>query len=116
MRRATSYYCGLVFALGGLISPVNAAEEKTGDLAEAAQNPIASMISLPFQNNTYFDIGPDNDTANALLIQPVYPMSLSKDWNVITRAIARCGADLHIFMYLNFGLQQKTRTINLGLA
>lgn len=87
MRRVANYYCWLVFALAGLGSPVNAVEEKTGDLAEAAQNPIASMISLPFQNNTYFGIGPDNDTANALLIQPVYPISLSKDWNVITRAI-----------------------------
>ncbi len=77
----------LVFALSGVNSSAYAAETKTSDLAEAAQNPIASMISLPFQNNTYFGIGPDDITANSLLIQPVYPISLSKDWNVIARAI-----------------------------
>ncbi len=77
----------LGFALAGLSSPVYADKKENGDLAEAAQNPIASMISLPFQNNTYFGIGPDDITANSLLIQPVYPISLSKDWNVITRAI-----------------------------
>ena len=57
-----------------------------GDLAAAAQNPIAAMISLPFQNNTFFRTGRDNDTANVLNIQPVIPFSLG-DWNVITRTI-----------------------------
>lgn len=56
------------------------------DLAAAAQNPIAAMISLPFQNNTFFRTGPDNDTANVLNIQPVIPFNLG-DWNVITRTI-----------------------------
>lgn len=57
------------------------------DLAAAAQNPIAAMVSLPFQNNTFFRTGPDNDTANVLNIQPVVPFSLSADWNLITRTI-----------------------------
>ena len=56
------------------------------DLAAAAQNPIAAMVSLPFQNNTFFRAGPDNDTANVLNIQPVIPFNLG-DWNVITRTI-----------------------------
>lgn len=56
------------------------------DLAAAAQNPIAAMISLPLQNNTFFRTGPDNDTANVLNIQPVVPFNLG-DWNVITRTI-----------------------------
>ena len=60
----------------------------TSDLAKAAQNPVADMISLPFQNNTYFGIGPDgDDVANVLNIQPVYPINLSEQWNVITRTI-----------------------------
>lgn len=45
------------------------------------------MISLPIQNNTFFGIGPDDTTANTTLIQPVLPISLSEDWNVILRAI-----------------------------
>lgn len=44
------------------------------------------MVSLPFENNTFFRTGPDNDTANVLNIQPVIPFNLG-DWNVITRTI-----------------------------
>ena len=55
-------------------------------LAEAAQNPVANMISVPFQNNTYFGIGPDEQTANVLNIQPVIPVKVG-DWNIITRTI-----------------------------
>ena len=46
-----------------------------GDLARAAQNPVASMISLPFQNNTNFKFGPEEKTQNILNIQPVIPFS-----------------------------------------
>ena len=59
----------------------------TEALAKAAQNPIASLISLPFQNNTDFGIGPDDETKNTLNIQPVWPFSLSDNWNLITRTI-----------------------------
>ncbi len=56
-------------------------------MAAAAQNPIASMSSLPFQNNTYFGAGPNHDkTANVLNIQPVLPFSAG-EWNIISRTI-----------------------------
>ena len=45
------------------------------------------MISLPFQNNTNFDIGPNDETQNILNIQPVYPLKLNDNWNFITRTI-----------------------------
>jgi len=57
------------------------------DLARAAQNPIADMISLPFQNNTNFNVGPLEKTQNILNIQPVYPVNLNEEWNLITRTI-----------------------------
>jgi len=57
------------------------------DLAKAAQNPIAKMISLPFQNNTNFNYGPEKETQNILNIQPVIPFSITKDWNLVTRTI-----------------------------
>jgi len=62
-------------------------EKSAAELAKATQNPLASMISLPFQNNTNFGIGPDDDTSNILNIQPVWPFSLNEDWNFITRTI-----------------------------
>lgn len=58
------------------------------ELIKASQNPIATMISLPFQNNTNLNIGPNDQTQNVLNIQPVWPFSLNDDWNVITRTIA----------------------------
>ena len=61
--------------------------EDKAALAKAAQNPIANLISLPFQNNTDFGVGPDDGTKNTLNIQPVYPVRLNDNWNLITRTI-----------------------------
>jgi len=63
------------------------AEDKA-DLAQAAQNPVADLISLPLQNNTNFGVGPGDDVQNVLNIQPVIPIGLSENWNLITRTIA----------------------------
>jgi hypothetical protein len=64
------------------------AQESTEALAAAAQNPVAAMYSLPFQNSTYFGAGPNHDkTANVLNIQPVLPFTVG-DWNIISRTIA----------------------------
>jgi hypothetical protein len=56
-------------------------------LREAAQNPIADLISVPFQNNTNFGIGNTDNIQNVLNIQPVFPVHLNEDWNLITRPI-----------------------------
>ena len=56
-------------------------------LAKLAQNPIANLVSVPFQNNTNFNVGPQNGTQVILNIQPVVPFELNKDWNLITRTI-----------------------------
>jgi hypothetical protein len=57
------------------------------DLARLAQNPVGNLISVPFQNNTNFNVGPQSGTQNILNIQPVIPVTLNKDWNLITRTI-----------------------------
>jgi len=69
------------------MAPVSAQESDAAALARAAQNPIADMISVPFQNNTNFDVGPLEKTQDVLNVQPVLPFSLNADWNVITRTI-----------------------------
>jgi hypothetical protein len=73
----------------GLIANTNLrAQQSTQDLAAAAQNPVAAMYSLPFQNNIYRGVGPQHDaTANVLNIQPVIPVTVG-DWNIISRTIA----------------------------
>lgn len=63
------------------------AQQSTEELAKAAQNPIAAMISVPFQNNTNFNVGPFNRAQDILNIQPVVPINLNADWNLISRTI-----------------------------
>jgi hypothetical protein len=48
-----------------------AAAENSDALRKAAQNPVASLISVPFQNNNNFNIGPYDRTQDVLNIQPV---------------------------------------------
>jgi len=63
------------------------AEMSAEELAKLAQNPVGNLISLPFQNNTNFNYGPMSGTQNILNIQPVIPIEISKEWNIITRTI-----------------------------
>jgi len=67
--------------------PAESEEAKTAALAKAAQNPVANLISVPLQNNTAFAIGPYNRTQDVLNIQPVIPVKLTENWNVIMRII-----------------------------
>jgi len=56
------------------------------DLAKKSQNPIGNMISLPIQNNTYFNVGPSDEWANSFQLQPVYPINFGSV-NLINRMI-----------------------------
>ena len=69
-----------------LASPARAEMSKE-ELAKLSQNPIANLISVPFQNNTNFSYGPQDGTQNILNIEPVIPVTLDSDWNLITRTI-----------------------------
>jgi len=61
------------------------AAQASGDLRSAVQNPISSLISLPFK--FVFDYGAQNGDGTTLNIQPVVPVSLG-DWNLVNRLIA----------------------------
>ena len=63
------------------------AQDNASDLAKQTQNPIADLVSLPLQFNTYFETGPKAKTQNVLLVQPVIPFSMNEDWNFIARPI-----------------------------
>ena len=64
-----------------------AAAVNTDALRKAAQNPVASLISVPVQDNFNGGITPGNTTQNVLNIQPVIPVKLSENWNLIIRWI-----------------------------
>jgi hypothetical protein len=82
-----------IFALSGLAASVIATAASTAghaqdaDLAQQLTNPIASLISVPFQFNYDGDIGPADGDRVTLNIQPVIPISLGEDWNLISRTI-----------------------------
>lgn len=57
------------------------------DMAKAAQNPVASIYSLPFQNNTVWGVGPYDRPQNILNIQPVIPIPIGSKINMINRII-----------------------------
>src|SRR5438094_10042529 len=63
------------------------AEEDETELAKKTQNPVADLISVPFQNNLSFGIGPRDATQWVLNVQPVVPFHLTENWNLITRTI-----------------------------
>src|SRR5215467_4960185 len=60
--------------------------DDTDNLVKQTQNPVASLISVPFQNNLNYPIGPFTRYQDVLNIQPVLPVGIGK-WNLITRAI-----------------------------
>jgi len=63
-------------------------EPSEEDLAKQTQNPVANLISVPFQNNFNFEAGPKHNHQIYLLnIQPVIPINLTENWNLITRII-----------------------------
>jgi hypothetical protein len=51
-----------------------------------AQNPVANVISLPFQANTNLGFGPFHQPQEILNIEPVIPISITPDWDLITRS------------------------------
>jgi hypothetical protein len=57
------------------------------NLAKASQNPIASLISLPFQFNFNLGMGPYDRMQTVINIEPVLPVKIGKNWNLINRII-----------------------------
>jgi hypothetical protein len=74
----------LLLAFGLSIAVSTSAADDGGDLRAAVQNPISSLISLPFKFT--FDNGAENGDANFLNIQPVIPVTVG-NWNLVNRII-----------------------------
>lgn len=81
-----------------LIAPPAFAQENAEALAKKLSNPVAALISVPLQLNYDQDIGPADDGERfALNIQPVIPIEINQDWNVISRTILPLIAQDDIF-------------------
>lgn len=83
-----------VVALVVILAPAARAEQQaapaseSADLAMQLSNPLASLVSVPFQFNWEQDVGPSELTRFVLNVQPVMPFTMNQDWNLITRVIA----------------------------
>ena len=82
MKKIMSYCCLGIFILFAAASL--SAQESNEELAKEAANPLADMMSFPFQNNLDFGLGEYDRTRNLLNIQPVIPLAGGK---IITRTI-----------------------------
>lgn len=72
----------------GAAMPSGGPDVSATELAKATQNPIADLISVPFQSNINFTLGRDDEVQYVLNVQPVIPLPLGKDWLMILRPIA----------------------------
>jgi hypothetical protein len=85
--RGTSPRVGVVFLLLVACLPGLGQAQDDTQLAQKSQNPVADLISVPFENDLNFGVGPREDLQYILQAQPVIPFRLNGDWNLISRTI-----------------------------
>lgn len=74
-------------AAASSVSVTAAATDQEAELAKQINNPVAALISVPFQSNEDFGIGSAKGNKFTMNIQPVIPIGLNQDWNLIVRTI-----------------------------
>lgn len=90
------------------------AEDDSAELAKKLSNPIADLISIPFQGNYNAGIGPREDGDQFYVnVQPVIPITLNDDWNLISRTIVPIISQSDIFPGAGsqFGLGDTTQSL-----
>ncbi|MGD9295706.1 MAG: transporter, partial [Roseobacter sp.] len=86
-NRLTCAVAGL-FLLGQGLPALAQAQQDAAALGNQLNNPLAKLISVPFQFDYNKDLGEDDKGHSwNLKIEPVIPIRLNDDWNIISRTI-----------------------------
>jgi len=64
------------------------AQSTPEELRKIARNPFADEIQLTFEDDVTFSQGLFDRSANSLQVQPLFPLSITRDWLVVTRVMA----------------------------
>jgi hypothetical protein len=95
--RSPTLFCSVVCGLAVAAAPC-AAEETATELAQRLSNPVAALISVPMQLNYDQDIGAARGGDRWVLnVQPVVPITLNQDWNLISRTIVPLVSQNEVF-------------------
>lgn len=85
-RRFVGKTAGGIAAL--LLTSSSVSAQSDSELAKQLSNPVAALISVPFQFNYDTNIGQNRNGDKYLLnFQPVIPITLNDHWNLISRTI-----------------------------
>ena len=122
-RRRQAPACGLALSSSHRLPRCRSARSAqqtrrtNSDLAQALTNPVASLIQAPFQNNFDWGGGPHNNAFRYTLnIQPVIPLSLNSDWNLIVRTIVPFASFDGVFPQTETGLADTLQSFFLSPA
>jgi hypothetical protein len=111
MRVWNSVFLLLFFTTSAL------SQDNSEDLAKKLSNPVADLISIPFQFNYNGGIGPEEDGEQYYMnFQPVVPLTINEDWNLISRTIIPVVYQSDVFpgAGTQFGLGDTTQSFFLS--
>jgi hypothetical protein len=74
--------------MASLIGPPVVGQDTPEELRKAAQNPVASVVKLPIEQDIFFTSGVYDRILAQLQVQPVIPFLVAKDWLLVPRIVA----------------------------